>query len=79
MDLFALAFPRFGRGGLAFDGLGFVSLDPTMLYVDGNGEGMEEGMGRWSAEKDEDEDEDADEQFERKVEVERVEEFWMKS
>ena len=76
---FPLRFPDLAEEGLGFDGLGFVSLNPTMLYVDANSEGMEEDLEKMKAEKDEDEDgdedEDADEQFERKVEVEKVEKF----
>ena len=53
---FPLRFPD-----LAEEGLGFVSLDPTMLYVDGNGEGMEVGLEKMKADED-----DVDEQFERK-------------
>ena len=63
-----LHFPDLAEEGLGFDGLGFVSLDPTMLYVDGNGEGMEVGLEKMKADEDEDEDDDddVDEQFERK-------------
>ena len=61
---FPLRFPDLAEVGFGIDGLGFVSLDPTMLYVDGNGEGMEVGLEKMKA--DEDDDDDVDEQFERK-------------
>ena len=65
LDLFALALPRFGRGELGFDGLGFVSPDPVMMYVN-DAEGMEVRM---RCRKDEDEDEGEEL---REKEVERV-------